>query len=260
MGNTQYPPSFGTALSIIGDSLQYEEVDRARPRRYRKGPNKDEERGFALRKVDKLTNNQFSRMFRMSREGFENLLDLISPFMHDTDEELAIRAHGYSISKRTKLYTTLRWLSGGSYVDICFAWDVSSSAFYHSDYERGILWPTIEAIDAAFEIGLPLDNSDELTKLADEFTHYSGGELYGCVTAIDGWVARTRKPNRDEVDDIMAYRNRHGCWGVVVLAGCDARCRFTMFSAKNTGSCNDIQAWVLRSHSLSLTSAPCINS
>ena len=44
--------------------------------------------------------------------------------------------------------------------------------------------------------------------------------------------------DRSEVVDVMAYRNRHDCWGLVVLAGCDARCRFTMFSCKNCGSTN----------------------
>ena len=79
--------------------------------------------------------------------------------------------------------------------------------------------------------------------MATDFATYSNGELRGCVTAIDGWVARTRKPHHREVEDIMAYRNRHGCWGLVVLAGCDARCRFTMFSCKNCGSTNDSMAW-----------------
>ena len=120
---------------------------------------------------------------------------------------------------------------------------ISSSSFYSGHPSRGTLWPTIEAIDQVFEIGLPLDNVDELSRLAQEFSTFSNGQLYGCVTAIDGWIARTRKPSRFEVSDIMAYRNRHGCWGTVVLAGCDARCRFTMFSCKNTGSCNDIMAW-----------------
>jgi hypothetical protein len=36
---------------------------------------------------------------------------------------------------------------------------------------------------------------------------------------------------------MMAYRNRHDCWG------CDAKCRFTMFSCKNSGSTNDTLAW-----------------
>ena len=79
--------------------------------------------------------------------------------------------------------------------------------------------------------------------MAEDFSKYSHGTLKGCVTAIDGWVAKTRKPNRDEVVDIMAYRNRDGCWGLVVLAGCDAHCRFTMFSCKNSGATNDSIAW-----------------
>lgn len=40
----------------------------------------------------------------------------------------------------------------------------------------------------------------------------------------------------------MAYRNRHCCWGLVVLA---ARCRFTMFSCKNSGSTPNCTAWDL---------------
>jgi hypothetical protein len=58
--------------------------------------------------------------------------------------------------------------------------------------------------------------------MANEFSWYSHGELDGCVTAVDGWVAKTRKPMTSEVEDIMAYRNRHDCWGLVVLAGCES--------------------------------------
>lgn len=63
--------------------------------------------------------------------------------------------------------------------------------------------------------------------------------------AIDGWVVRTRKPHHNEVDNVMAYRNRHGCWGLVVMAGCDAHCRFNMFSMVSAGSTNDCVAWEL---------------
>ena len=73
-----------------------------------------------------------------------------------------------------------------------------------SDPTRGVVWPTIGAIDSAFTIGLPLSDVVELTKLAEEFAILSHGELWGTVTAIDGWVAQTRKPFADEVEDIMA--------------------------------------------------------
>lgn len=208
--------------------------------------NRHRNRGYAIEEVTHIMESTFSSMFRMSRDGFEELLLLISPFMHDTDERMAVVSSGSFIAKRTKLFATLRWLAGGSYLDICFAWGISKSAFFSTAFEKGIIWPTIDAIDSAFSIGLPLDNPVELRIASEEFARISHGELFGCVTAIDGWVAKIHKPSQsDAIEDVMAYRNRHGCWGLVVLAGCDARCKFTMFSCMNSGSTNDCIAWEL---------------
>ena len=52
-------------------------------------------------------------------------------------------------------------------------------------------------------------------------------------------INNNNKPRHHKVEDIMAYVNRHGCWGLVVLAGC----HFTMFSCKNCGSTNDSIVW-----------------
>jgi hypothetical protein len=51
-------------------------------------------------------------------------------------------------------------------------------------------------------------------------------ELFRCDTAIDGWVAKTRKPFIQK----WMTSDKDGCWSLVVLTGCDAKCRFTMFS------------------------------
>ena len=131
-------------------------------------------------------------MFRMNREGFEKLLGLISPILHDTDETMAKLSSGSTISKRTKLYATLRWLAGGSYLDICFAWGISSPSFFATDPAKGVVWPVIEAIDVTFVMGLPVHDVHALKKMAAEFSTYSNGELQGCVTAIDGWVQQTK--------------------------------------------------------------------
>jgi hypothetical protein len=47
----------------------------------------------------------------------------------------------------------------------------------------------------------------------------------------------------------MAYQNCHGCWGLVVLAGCDADCCFNILSCMNSGSTTDCLAWDLSSAS-----------
>jgi len=246
MGNTLFPNAFRTILT--GIQAQTDSENNSPPNAQeneRATRNRHRNRGFALGEVQHLSDSTFESMFRLTRAGFEDLLGIISPFMHDTIEHMAVRSSGSVVSKRTKLHVTLRWCAGGSYLDLCFAWGISKTTFFSDLPEKGVVWPVIDAIDAAFVIGLPLNNEVALQRLADEFSILSHGELEGCVTAIDGWVAQTRKPYPIEAEDIMAYRNRHGCWGLVVLAGCDARCRFTMFSCKNSGSTNDCIAWEL---------------
>jgi hypothetical protein len=100
----------------------------------------------------------------------------------------------------------LRWLAGGSYLDICIAYGVSQSSFFFTSYESGIVWPVIDAINVAFQIGLPTARN-QLMRLANGLTRFTGGELWGCVSAIDGWVCVTRKPHQSEVGDVTAYRN-----------------------------------------------------
>ena len=80
-------------------------------------------------------------MFRMSRSAFTNLLRRI--------ETMANISSGSAISNETKLCCTLKWLGGGSYLDITFAFGVSKSAFFR-DGRGGIIWPTMYAMSIAF--------------------------------------------------------------------------------------------------------------
>ncbi len=95
--------------------------------------NRQRDRGYALRETEFLSSKTFSRMFRMSRDSFEKLLDKVSPLLHDTDEVMAERSSGAVITKRTKLHANLRCLAGGSYLDICFAWGLAEGTFYDDD-------------------------------------------------------------------------------------------------------------------------------
>ena len=61
-----------------------------------------------------------------------------------------------------------------------------------------------------------------------------------------GLLIRTRQPRITELGgsiDIKTYRNRKGCFGILVLAGCDAKCAFTFFTCRHPGSTND--AWAI---------------
>lgn len=221
------------AMQAILASEDVEERDRVCGNRHL-------ERGYALRLLDSTPDDEFHRMFRMTRSAFNALLLKVEPHMPVRDGRMARVSSGSVISNKTKLCCTLRWLAGGSYIDICWGWGVSRSSFFS---ETGVLWPTLEAIDTAFQIGLPINDEEALDQMASDFAHYSHGHMKGCVMAIDGWVARTRKPHVTEAEAVTSYRNRHGCWGLVVMAGCDARCKFSMFSVISSGSTNDSLAW-----------------
>jgi hypothetical protein len=150
--------------------------------------NRIRNRQAALENMDTIDEGQFKRMFRMKRSSFENLLLLLEDYFDNTDPELtkskATNSSGSEISLRAKLAVSIRWLAGGSYLDLCFCWGIGLGTFFHT---QGPLWTTLEAIDTIFEIGMPFNEMHELRRMADEFSRYSYGKLRNCVLAIDGW-------------------------------------------------------------------------
>jgi len=222
--------------------LEEQQPNGRRGRKRKRSCNRWCNRSFILEEIDHLTEIEFRKMFRMNRDSFEKLYQTLEPLLHTPNAAMARWSSGSFVTKKTKLYCTLRWLAGGSYLDKCIAYGVSRSSFFSKSEKTGIVLPVIDAINVAFQIGLPR-STEKLSHLANGFTRCTNGELFGCVSAIDGWVYRTRKPHQSEVGNVMAYRNRHDCWGLVVLAGCDADCHYNIFSCMYSGSTNDCLAW-----------------
>ena len=218
----------------------------------RKG-NRRRNREYALNEMEEMSDEHFKRMFRMSRSTFDILEEKLRDYVCNeyVDVDQATRSSGSHISLRTRLACTLRWLAGGSYLDICFEFGVAHGSFYK---DGGLLWGTMELLDKAFDLGFPFNDDNKLREMASDFSYWSKNKMPNCVLAIDGWVCRTRCPTREEVEFPTAYRNRHECFGMVVLAGCDARMRFHMFSCLSAGSTNDVMAWQFSAMKLKLDS------
>jgi hypothetical protein len=62
--------------------------------------------------------------------SFSVILELIEPLMEKQNEQKSMNSSGCAISLRTWLAVTLRWLMGGSQLDICFAFGVANSTFF----------------------------------------------------------------------------------------------------------------------------------
>ncbi len=104
-------------------------------------------------------------------------------------------------------------------------------------------WPTLEAIDMAFDLGFPADEPAKVATLARGFEQHSYGILKGCVLAIDGFGVPTRQPFQSEVQRPKDYFFRKGGFALVVLTGCDVDARFVCASCNHSGSTNNIIAW-----------------
>ena len=168
-----------------------------------------------------MSDRDFARMFRMNRSGFKKLLERIEQDI-SVDEAQAKRSSGSAISKVPRLAATLRWMAGGSYLDICATFGLDTCNFFSDHY---VLWDTMRALNKNLKLGFAVDPT-YLETTAAEFSNLVGGVMKGCVSAFDGLVCRTRKPTKKEAGmSVLAHRNRKNCWALIVLAGCDARCR-----------------------------------
>jgi hypothetical protein len=238
------PPSC-ISLIMAAKKRAREEEQSQIPAKCPKASNRHRDRGFMLNEMNLKSDSDFKAMFRMSRNGFNTLLSKIQRNMKSCDSSISLTraesSSGSPISKKARLGATLRWLAGGSFHDICTEFGIATGTFFN---DEGPIWDTtIRAIDDSFFIYLPADDPIKLQNIASGFAACSKNHLTYCVSAIDGWVMRTRKPTEKEVENVMAYRNYHDCWGIVILAGCDSKTRFNMWSCKSTGSTNDSLAW-----------------
>jgi hypothetical protein len=115
-----------------------------------------------------ISDRFFRRMYRMSRDVFNELLNSIELCdVRNTRSDLA-----------TKLSMTLRYLAGGSYLDICVAHCLPVSSFFANCDE------IIRVIDKALHIRF--DPSDLMWNEAQSRAFGRGvSPLSGCVGAID---------------------------------------------------------------------------
>ena len=189
-----------------------------------------------------LGDQRFSRAYRMPREAFNRLLKEIEP--HLLPEAQArdgrfIVGRPRVISSTCKLSMFLRYLAGGSYLDIGPMHFVHFSTFYKC------LDEVMRAIDGRFRIEFPYNDEAALDSIASGFTRNGQSPITGCVGAVDGVAVRIKEPARNSVLNPSTYFNRKGFFSINVQALCDSQYRFLFFSSSSAGSTHDSTAFGL---------------
>jgi hypothetical protein len=83
-----------------------------------------------LEEIDPLEPSVSKRMFPVDQLTFEEIVGQITPFLRHRNAIKARNSSGSVLPVTTRLAVTSSWLAGASFLDLCFAWGISSSSFY----------------------------------------------------------------------------------------------------------------------------------
>jgi hypothetical protein len=218
-------------------------VLRRKPKRIEvinRAANTRRDRASVLLKIAGMSDAYFKRMFRLDRPTFYWLLDQITPQLQRCEAQ-AHRSSGSAVSPTIKLATALRFLAGGVYLDLAFAFNVSYK------HVTKYVWEAAEAIDRVLNnIQFPLGDEQKLRDLEQGFLSISKGLFPGTVAAGDGVVFRIQRPPKAAVGgDVSSFFTRKGYYAYGMQAFVDASCRFVSISMKMCASTHDSTAYAV---------------
>jgi hypothetical protein len=100
------------------------------------------------------------------------------------NERFGRLSSGEAISCKIMLHCTIRYLAGGSYLDLRQTASISKPSFYY------VIWHTITTINncSSLAVTLPRD-SDGLAIVAEGFKSKSTGQgaMNGCIGSLNGF-------------------------------------------------------------------------
>ena len=189
-----------------------------------------------------LKEEEFRVAFRMKRDYFRNLVDLLRPFIQ-RDVSMGSLRNG-AVEPEVRVAIVLHILAGASDIDLMMLWQVARPTIYQVFHE------TSEAILKS----LPFDDFPRTIPECSFLSHVfhvsrrRNNPLPGCIGALDGIAIRITKPRASDCFDPASYFHRKGFYALPVQAICDSRYRFTFFSAKCAGPTHDSVAFSVSSY------------
>ena len=167
-----------------------------------------------------ITEFEFRRYYRMSQPTFMKLVALLKPTIQGNERYGKLGSPNGCLSPEIKVSMTLRWLAGGSYLDIYLFHGVSDAAFWNAKNE------VLDAIAElpALAIWFPdLEDTDALADMAADWKEKS--EMYTlehCIGALDGLLIDLHSVRGEAAAQAARYFTRKSTFALNVQAMCDA--------------------------------------
>lgn len=212
-----------------------------------------------------MTDRKFRRYFRMSKQLFKRLCDIIQdnipPHEFKSEEYLEkllespvvdpsrniLFAHAQStggfVSGEIKLAITLRILGGATYMDCALLFEVS---FNHAHkIVKSVVqdWLLHKSFYPISGIRYCCDDA-KMREVALQFSQASRGVMNNCVGALDGWVVKIKKPTKsDGVDNPQSFYSRKGYYGINAQVIVDKKKKILSRSIMSRGAEHDSTAF-----------------
>jgi DDE superfamily endonuclease len=138
----------------------------------------------------------------------------------------------------SRLSMALRYLAGGSYLDIAITHHVSISTFYY------VVDETLTDLDQSLNITFPIDNLEQLKRSSFGFSR-GHSPLTGCAGALDGIAIKIFEPCAADAPNPATDYNRKGFFALCIQAVCDFDYTFTFISSQCPGSTHDSVAFAV---------------
>jgi len=205
----------------------------------------------------------FRRYFRMSKQDFNLLCDKIinevgeEKFKPEANINSKLRSsytniytaqkntHGGPLSGEVKLAITLRWLAGGSYLDLALIFHC------HPNWVTTICFQVLESWICNNAI-LPILNESyfkdvvKMRETAEAFriNGRHNGMFSGIIGALDGWLVRIRRPRiSHSLPNISGFFSRKGFYALNVQVIVDRYKRVLWRSITSKGGEHDSTAF-----------------
>ena len=182
-------------------------------------------------RVRSLTPEEFTLRYRVPLRAFNMICAKI---------QTASQFYATDISVELKLSMLLRWLAGGSYLDIADMHGVHTDTFYKA------VWLMLDCINEVMGLPLlPILRSGDLSALESTAAAYderTSGVMSGCIGALDGCAIKIHKPRGVHASQ---YWCRKGFYSVNLQAVCDSARRVTWMAVTAVGSTHDSTAFAM---------------
>lgn len=166
----------------------------------------------------------FERAMRMPEDAFMHLVGNLRPLLP---------SRGHTAELRTAM--ALRYLGGGSYLDICATFGVPASTLDNA------LWEVVNAVNAspAMDFNFRLQDPAWRQQTSSGFEQSRRSPFDNILGAVDGIAVRQEQPLASDVPCVADYYSRKGFYAYKVQAMCNADNELIWMSCKSPGSVHD---------------------